>query len=465
MERIKGMIIGKGLPFIQDYVEALNEAIKKHSPDYELSRLQRYWLSFVILGLLITNTLCWARFERFSCGSYASSAICWMFKKAKIVWDLLLYASVTKIIERYGIESGVLVIDDSDSERSKNTTQIAKVHKIRDKKRSGFFSGQNIIFLLLVAESLTIPVGFFFYEPDPAISAWKKEDRRLRKKGVAKQYRPQRPGRHPNYPTKIELGLKLLTEFVKNFSLIRIKATIADTFYGSAEFFCGAVEITKQPQVISQIKKTQLINVNGKFIPVEKFFANYAGRTETTTLRYTTKIITYRSSKFKVKSHDKRLYVIALKYEDESDYRYLIANDTTWRDMDVIKAHAFRWLVEVFIQDWKSYEGWNQLAMQRGMDGSEQGVIISLLSDHALHFRQDQLALHKNKEPAATVSSLREKVMMESLTAFIENIVTSDDPKAMFDAYSSKISEFFQLKSSIKHMRGIDTEILAPMSA
>lgn len=459
------MIIGEGLPFIQDYIEAVNEAIKTHSPGSELTRIQRYWLSFVILGLLITNTLCWARFERFSCGNYASAAICWMFKKAKVAWDMLLCASVTKIVERYNIKSGILVIDDTDSERSKNTTQIEKVHKIRDKKRSGFFSGQNIIFLLLVTDSLTIPVGFSFYEPDPAISEWKKEDQRLRKIGVEKQFRPVRPERNPDYPTKVALGLKLLGDFVKNFLCIRVKATIADTFYGNPEFFTGAAEITKQPQVISQIKKTQLINVNGKFIPAIKFFENYNGKTVETELRHSNKRITYRSAKFKVKSHDKKMHVIALKYENELEYRYLIANDTTWFDIDVIKAYAFRWLVEVFIQDWKSHEGWDQLAMQRGTDGSKRGVIISLLSDHALHFHEEQLALYKNKEPAATVSSLREKVMMESLTAFIENIVTSDDPKAMFDSYASRISELFQLKSSIKHMRGIDMEKFQPANA
>lgn len=450
------MIIGEGLPFIEDYVSAINTAIKDKCPENELTRLQRYWLSFIILGLLITNTLCWARFERFSCGDYTASAICWMFKKAKVAWDLLLYASVMKIIEKYGIKSGFLVIDDTDSERSKKTTKIAKVHKIRDKKHAGFFSGQNIIFLLLITESLSIPVGFSFYEPDPAISAWKQEDKRLRKQGVSAAFRPARPQRDGAYPTKIELGLKLLREFVGHFAFIQIKGTLADTFYGSADFFRGAVEITKQPQVISQIKKTQLINVNGKFIPVATFFENYGGKTEETLLRHSMKKITYRSAKFKVKSHDKKLYVIALKYEDEKEYRYLIANDTTWRDIDVIKAYAFRWLVEVFIQDWKLHEGWSQLAMQRGLDGSERGVIISLLSDHALHFHREQLALYENKEPAATVGSLREKVMMESLMAFIAKIVDSDDPKSMFENYSTKIAEFFQLKSSFKHMRGID---------
>lgn len=454
------MIIGEGLPFIQTYVASLNEAIKSGSPSNELTRIQRYWLSFVILGVLVTNTLCWARFERFSCGEYGASAICWVFKKAKVAWDLLLSASVRKIIENYGIKSGILVVDDTDVERSKNTTEISKVHTIRDKKRSGFFKGQNIIFLLLVTETLSIPVGFAFYEPDPVISAWKKEDKRLRKSGVAKRFRPSSPKRDPNYPTKVQLSLKLIEGFVGCFPEIRIKASIADAFYGSREFFEGASEISKQSQVMSQLKKTQLMNVNGQFIAIGKFFENYSGKTEEVMLRHTNKKITYRSTKFKVKSHEKRLYVIALKYEDEAEYRYLVAQDTSWNDVDVIKAYAFRWLVEVFIQDWKSYEGWERLAMQRGVDGSERGVIISLLSGHALHFHKEQMALYQNKELAATVGSLRERVMMESLSAFIGNIVKSNDPTAMFEAYSSRISELFQLRSSIQHMRGVAQTLL-----
>lgn len=128
----------------------------------------------------------------------------------------------------------------------------------------------------------------------------------------------------------------------------------------------------------------------------------------------------------------------------------------SWRDIDIIKAYAMRWLVEVFIQDWKSYEGWNQLAKQRGCNGSNHGVIISLLSDHALLLHQDQQALLKNKESAVTVGSLREKVMIESLVAFIEGIVSSDNPVAMFEEYSAKILELFQLRSSVKHMRNVD---------
>lgn len=458
------MIINDGLPFIKSYVNALNQSLKVHSSGREMSALQCYWLSFVILGLLVTNSLCWSRFERFGVNEYKASAICWMFKRAKIAWDLLLYASVLKIIESYSIHYGVLVIDDTDAERSKNTKQIAKVHTIRDKKTAGYFKGQNIIFLLLVTDKLTIPVGFEFYQPDPELSAWVKEDKRLRDKKVPKKHRPEKPGPNEQYPSKKDLAIKLIDSFVSSFKDLKIKATIADAFYNTKDFFDAVVVATKQPQIISQIKSTQLINVGGQFKQVGDFFKHFQGATEIVQLRNSDKQITFCSAKFKVRSHDKKLYVIALKYGNESEYRYLIANDSTWRNIDVIKAYALRWLVEVFIQDWKSYEGWNQLAMQRGLDGSEQGLIISLLSDHALHFHKDQLTLHEGKEPAVTVGSLREKVMMESLTAFIEKIVTSPDPKGFFEEYSGKITELFGLRSSIKHMRGMSFDEMRPMT-
>src|SRR5262245_49876605 len=128
------MIIGESLPFIRDYVSAINEAIKQQNPSRELSRLQCYFLSFVILGILVTNSLCWARYERFALGRFTSAQMSWMFRKAKLAFEVLLRASVMHLISVYRISYGTLVIDDTDKERSKNATEIGKVHKIKDKK-------------------------------------------------------------------------------------------------------------------------------------------------------------------------------------------------------------------------------------------------------------------------------------------------------------------------------------------
>ena len=456
------MIISEGLPFIKDYVSGINQALKQQDSGKALTRLQSYWLAFVMLGLFVTNSLCWKRFERFSVGNRSMAGLSWVFRKAAIAWSLLLQASILHLVSVYKIRSGVLLIDDSDKERSKNTTEIAKVHKIKDKKHGGYFNGQNLVFLVLVTEKLTLPVGFCFYEPDPEMSLWKKEDQRLQDKGVEKRYRPKPPKENENYPGKKTLALKLVANFVALCPDILIRAVDADAFYGTKDFIDGIAKSTGQKQVISQMQKAQLISVNGKDIAVSKFFENYQGKTEVALLRGSEKKITYRSGRFKVKSHGKKYYIIALKYDDEEEYRYLIANDSSWRDIDIIKTYALRWLVEVFIQDWKSYEGWHQLAKQQGIEGSDRGVIISLLCDHALLLHQDQKVMFENKKPAITVASLRAKVMMESLTTFIEGIVSSEDPKAMFEEYSSKISQLFGLQSSIKHMGEVDMSFCAP---
>ena len=56
--------------------------------------------------------------------------------------------------------------------------------------------------------------------------------------------------------------------------------------------------------------------------------------------------------------------------------------------------------MEVFIQDWKSHEGWSQLTKQPGEEGARHSVILSLLVDHALCLHPDQHAQLTNNLPA-----------------------------------------------------------------
>src|SRR3990167_3352537 len=449
------MLIAKeSLPFIQSYVSELNDGLKKLTDGRELSRIQSIWLQFVILGMLVTNTLCWSKFSRCGLGVYDKGALSWMFRKANIAWDLLLQASIMRIVQKYGITTGTLVIDDSDHQRSKNTIQIGKVHKIKDKKTGGYFLGQNIVFLVLVSNDITIPVGFQFHEPDPAMTAWRKEEERLLKKKVAKKHRPKKPEPNPEYPTKVDIALKLIRTFSQNYPEIKIKAITADAAYGTAHFMNSCKEYYSNTQAISEIKNNQLVYFNNCYIPVSKVFENFMGSTETIILRGKEQNITYRSAKLKLKSHDgSKRYIIALKYEGENEFRYLVATDMSWRDIDIIKAYANRWLVEVFIQDWKSYEGWGQLAKQRGCEGADQGLLLSLLCDHALYFHEANLTSFQNKEPAITTGSLRDKVITESLISFVEKIVSSENPQNMLEDFSKQISQIFDLKKSEKHLR------------
>jgi hypothetical protein len=63
------MLIPEPLPFIKDYIHELNVAIKTHCPEKKLSRIQQYWLAFCIMAVIVTNSVCWARFQRASIGT------------------------------------------------------------------------------------------------------------------------------------------------------------------------------------------------------------------------------------------------------------------------------------------------------------------------------------------------------------------------------------------------------------
>ncbi len=388
------MIPQNGLPFIKEYISSINTVLQQKEPGVSLSRLQCAWITFVLMGILITNSLCWSRFARFGLGAYQPAAMSWMFRKSQIVWSYILEASVRHLLVCYGITYGYLQLDDSDIQRSKQTPRIAKTHKVKDKKTNGFVNGQNILFLVLVAKDITIPVGFRFYCPDPALTAWYKEDKRLRAKKVKKKYRPVKPPENPRYPSKKALALVLIKQFNRSFLHIKIHSINADLFYGTSEFMDGVLAIYPKSQVISQVKGGQLCSTQNKKSTLKELFQYYIGRKEQLSLRTQNKQVTYVSLALKIKSHGKKYRVVACKYEGETEFRYLIATDMTWLAADIIRAYSLRWLVEVFIQDWKTHAGWNKLAKQQGEIGSDRGVILSLMVDHALLLHGEQLDLY-----------------------------------------------------------------------
>jgi hypothetical protein len=49
------MIFTQSLPFITEFVEELDQGIRKHAPNRKLSTIQRYGLSFCLMGILLCN--------------------------------------------------------------------------------------------------------------------------------------------------------------------------------------------------------------------------------------------------------------------------------------------------------------------------------------------------------------------------------------------------------------------------
>ena len=447
------MVIGKPLPFIRAFVEAIDEAIAAHSPGQRMAALQRAWLSFCLTAILVTNSICWARFERASLGTYSLAALSWMFRHSKIPWEHLLVASVRVILCQYGITSGNLVIDDTDNQRSKSAKTLAHLYKLRDKESGGYIWGQSLVFLLLVTPKISLPVGVVFYQPAPELSTWYKTEKALKKQGVPKKQRPPKPAPNPQYPTKQQLALRLLEAFKAQHPALRIHCITADALYGTASFVDEASAMFGGIQVISQIRSNQHIRVGQREQHVADYFATHPGTPHTIRIRGGDEVVAMvRSARLYVCSHKTKRFIVAMKYEGEETYRYLIASDLSWRTLDIVQGHSLRWLVEVFIQDWKSHEGWSQLTKQPGDEGARHSVILSLLVDHALFLHPDQHAQLKNNLPAYTVGSLRANVQVECLVEVIDALVSADDPQEKLKRFTQALHEVFAFGRSKKHM-------------
>ena len=158
------------------------------------------------------------------------------------------------------------------------------------------------------------------------------------------------------------------------------------------------------------------------------------------------------SARLYVCAHKTKRFLVALKYAEEETYRYLVASDLSWRTLDIVQGHTLRWLVEVFIQDWKSYEGWSPLTKQPGDEGARHSVILSLLVDHSLFMHPDQQRQLKNNLPANTVGSLRANVQVECLLEVIDDVVSSDTPQEKLKRFTQALHEVFAFGHSKKHM-------------
>jgi len=447
------MVIGKPAPFVSAFVDAVDAAIRTHQPQHALSGTQRTWLAFCITAVLVTNSICWARFARASLGTYAMAALSWMFRHSKIPWEHLLVASVRVILRHHGITAGTLVVDDTDNPRSKSAKALAYLYKLRDKESGGYRWGQSLVFLVLVTPKISLPVGVVFYQPAPELSTWYKTAKSLKKQGVPPQQRPRKPAPNPQYPTKEQLALRLLASFKTQHPEVRIHAVMADALYGTATFIDGASSLFNRVQVLSQIRSNQNIRAGTRDQHVADYFAAHPGTPYRIRIRGGEEVVALvRSARLYVCAHKTKRFIVAIKYAEEETYRYLIAADLSWRTLDIVQGHTLRWLVEVFIQDWKSYEGWGQLTKQPGDEGARHSVILSLLVDHSLFLHPDQQHQLKNNLPAYTVGSLRANVQVECLVEVISSLVSSDDPQEQLTRFSNALHEVFAFGSSKKHM-------------
>ena len=68
-KRTDPMFLKTPLPFVKEFVDELNTTLEAERPGRGLSRLQRLWLACCLTGMVVTNSVCWARVERAGLGT------------------------------------------------------------------------------------------------------------------------------------------------------------------------------------------------------------------------------------------------------------------------------------------------------------------------------------------------------------------------------------------------------------
>jgi len=168
------------------------------------------------------------------------------------------------------------------------------------------------------------------------------------------------------------------------------------------------------------------------------------------------------SARLSVKAHGQKRFVVAIKYEGQEEYRYLIASDMSWRAIDIASAYTLRGLIEVFFEDWKLYEGWGRFALQYDEEGYCFGLALSLLSDYALIRNPEQSARIRDNLPACTVGRLKRTSQMDALVEVIRGVVDADDLHQKLNEIVEVAKKLFPPRDSDKHMSGRDLGRLEP---
>ena len=222
----------------------------------------------------------------------------------------------------------------------------------------------------------------------------------------------------------MNLGIELLKKFKVDFPKFRVKAVLADALYGSKNFADDVDRTYPKSQFVSQLKSDQLIFSRGRKVSVKRYFENKNGLKTTMRLRGMEKKVEYIGARLRVSSHGKKRFIVAMRYEDEDEYRYIYGTRLAWRGRDIISVYSLRWLVEVFFQDCKTFEGLRELQLL-DVEGSERAVILSLLFDSSLFFHEAQFKLVEDKLSACTVGSLLENCRMEAFVFYVKELLLS----------------------------------------
>lgn len=457
------------IPEAVDFIDLL--CARKKSGTRAVQQNTKYTLATIISHCACFSVLSFASICAMALGGFTIPQLSQFCRRNSQLVENLVSCAVLYILSIVKSGSITFIIDDSDRPRSKMVKAIGYVFKTICKKTNGFHMAQNIVFVCVVTKYFIFPIAWKFYIPDPKVSKWRAERKKLRAKNKSKKKKSRIKnknlvalGKCPKrdavkYPSKLEIATILLTK-AKNYIIVssgsnnkfNVVSISADAAYLSPDLCDEVYNLFPKAQLISQMKSTQMVCRKRRDpISVKDYFRHKTPQRKKIAIRGKDKIVEFMHEKLVVKSHGKKLFVIAVRYEGEEEYRYIVATKLSWRPEDIIIHYGLRWLVEVDIQDWKQHSGFGKGACMQGDEGSSCALNLSMLSVYLLLTHPLQLRRLRSGLSFCTMGSLAQRLYVNFFMHNMGRIILSEDPKKSYNEVKDAIEHVFALRDSEKH--------------
>ena len=427
-----------------------------------LSKKQMVLVSRLLTGMILLGSFKLNRIAVLFLLQTSPHAMHAMLRRSGIPFRLLFWGGLKLIFQQFGIRIITIQIDDTERTRSKNCKILPFVRKALCKVTGGWIQAQNIVFIVLVTEKVTIPCWFCFHKP----AELSKEQKKICKKN------PRRTKDFdPTYRTKVDLaciGLfivsRLLKRMEKELGLsIQIKVAAGDNGFACAQIQ-QAVAKYFGCQYVSKANPNQNVRSRGIELSLGEFFKRFNHIQRTISIRGKNIAVEYKAARVFISSYGRKVFAVAIRYQGERDWQYLFGTDLTWKAESIIKAYGLRWLVEVFFEDWKQYDGWGVGALQRSDEGAVRGLFLSLLTDLFLLYFQntdESLQEHGRNELYSAGTVIRH-LQAKAIHQAIEGVLEHDNPRKRLAEIQEKLLEIVEKRVSLKHGRQWSFKDLEP---
>ena len=379
------------------------------------------------------------------------SAVYAMLRRGVLPVKKLFWGGLKLSFEVFKIQGVSVLIDDTERERSKNCRSLPFVRKTICKATGGWIQAQNMVFIVLATDKVTIPIWFCFHRP----AKLSKEQKKICKKNSKKTKIFDR-----KYRTKVDLaciGIFIVSRMLKRIKRetnleFSLRLVSADNGFSSSQVQ-QAVDKHLNCQFISKANPRQNIFHKRKQRTLEDWFVNIKSVSKEIYLRGSKTKIEFKSARVEVSAYGRKVHVVALRYDEKSSWQYIFATDLTWARESIIQSYSLRWLVEVFFEDWKQYDGWGVGALQRNVEGAARGSYLSLLTDlFLLHYQRTKPSLQEHvRSELYSAGTVIRLLHVEAIHQAIEDVLKHENPRKKLEEIHAKMIEIVDRRISSKH--------------